>query len=208
MQLEQPIPPNNPGGDNQYDFIMNGKQAPKKSILPSGNSRKQRIILIVGGALAFFAIFAIVLALIFSSGGEDTKALLGLAQTQTEITRVSADGTTKARSAATQNFTQTVTTTMTTAQQQTIEVLAKKTKVDEKKLVLGRSTKTDTALTSAQQAGRYDEELTATLTKALASYKTEISQAATKTTTKSQKELLQKLYTQVEALIKNQPTSS
>lgn len=209
MQLNQPIPPVPDGGPGQYDFIMNDSPKRPKSILPTGGSLKKRIILVVGGALVVLTIFAIVLTLIFSSGGEDKKALKGLVLTQTELIRVSNSATTKSRAVETQNFAQTTNLILTTSKSETTSYLAKqKVKISDKDLALSKNTKTDEALSSAEKAGRYDEAAIATLEKSLATYKTELKQAYGKATTTKQKQLIQSLYDQADKLTKNQPTSS
>lgn len=209
MQLEQPIPPSYPGGDNQFDFILNGHQKPKKGLIPKGNSPKQRIIMVILGLLAVLTLFAIIFALIFSSGGGNKEDMLGLAQTQTELVRISASGAEDSRDAVTQGFAQNIAAVITTSQLETTEWLTKNgVKFKEKDLALAKDEKVDAALNSALQAGRFDQELVKVLERMLAEYKAELSQAFSGTSSKSQKTLLQNLFKQVETIIKNQPTSS
>lgn len=207
--MNQPIPPAMSGGPGQYDFILNGNQKPKKSLLPSGNSKKQRIMLVVGGGLALLLVFAVIMMLIFSSGGEDRKSLVKLVQTQTEIARLSNEASGKSRDPVTLNFTQTTALVLTTSKNQTTEYLAKqRIKIGEKELALGRDAKDDQALVSAEKAGRYDDEAIKIIEQSLADYKTQIQQDFKAATGKNHKQLLQDLYKQAETLTKNQPTSS
>lgn len=209
MQFNQVIPPSAGGGEGQYDFIMNGPPKPAKSLLPSGGSRKQRIIVVVGGAIAVFSIFAIILMLIFTSGGEDKKALTNLVLTQTELIRVSDGAVNKSRDVGTQSFAQTTTLVITSSRKQTTDYLAKqRVKVSDKQISLSKNAKTDEALNSAEKAGRYDAEAIAVIEKSLASYKTELKAAFGKATTANQKKLIQQLYDEADKLTKNQPTNS
>jgi hypothetical protein len=209
MQLNQPIPPPYTGGDDQYDFILNGNQKAKKSRLPQGKSRKQRLFWVIGAGLGLVIILAIVFSMVLNSGGSPTKALFSIAQTQTEIVRVSGGSSLKARSLTTRNFAETVTVTMTSSQQQTVNYLTShKTKVKPKELALGQDSKTDAALKSAEAAGRYDQELLAILEKSLAEYRTQVSEAFKATNSPSQKQLLEQLFNQVTTLLSNQPAIS
>ncbi|MEO5627515.1 MAG: hypothetical protein ABIQ89_01345 [Candidatus Saccharimonadales bacterium] len=209
MQLNQPIPPSYPGGNEQYDFILNGGQKAKKSLVPRGGSRKQRTIIAVVGVVVVLFLFGIILSLVLSSGSGSKQLMLDVAKTQTEIVRVSKDGSSKARDSATQSFVQTVNITVSSDLNQTTTLLTKQgIKVDPKAMARGASSETDATLSSAEQAGRYDEAITTNLEASLAAYKTQISQAFAKVSSASQKKLLQQLFANVEALIKNQPTSS
>jgi hypothetical protein len=209
MQLNQPIPPSYPGGDNAYDFILNGNQKPKKGLVPKPKSRTGRIIWVIGGGLALIFILAILFSVILGGGSSSTQKLFKIAQTQTEIVRVSGGGLTKSRDISTRNFVETVAITMTSSQQQTTAYLSShKNKINVKQLALGQDPKTDAALKSADAAGRYDQELIAVLEKLLASYRVQINEAYKATDSTSQKKLLEDLYKQVTDLTKNQPATS
>ena len=206
MQLNQPIPPPYPGGNNPYDFILNGNQKPKKTLLPNAKTKKGRLLVVLGGAVGILILLFIVLSLVLSGGG-GTKDLLTIAQTQTEIARVSSDTSAKARNITTRNFAATVRITVSSQQQQTVSYMTShKQKVAPKKLILGMNPKTDESLKTAEAAGRYDQELLTILEKSLADYQLQLSQTYKATSSKSQKAMLQKFFEEVGALIKNQPT--
>lgn len=209
MQLNQPIPPTYSGDEDPYDFILKGNQKPKKTLLPSGNSRKSRILLVVGGVLAALFLLAIIFALVTSSGSSNAKSLLSLAQDQNEIIRISNNGGNQARDPTIQGFSQTVTLVLTTSQQKTVKYLnTHGVKTSSKSLALTRNAQTDATLKSADEAGRYDAELLKTLEGSLNDYKSQLNEMYKKTSSKSQKILLQQLYNQAVNLTKNQPTSS
>jgi hypothetical protein len=209
MQLNQPIPPSYSGGEDPYDFILKGSQKPKKSLLPAGNSRKNRVILVVGAALFGLILIIIVLSLVTSSGSAGTKQLTTLAQSQNEIIRISSTGSTQARDSTIKGFSESVNLTMMSEQQQTTKYLSSHgAKVKPKVLLLGRDPQTDATLKSATAAGRYDDELLKTIEKQLNVYKIQLQQAYKQTSKKSEKILIQQLFDQATKLTKNQPTSS
>lgn len=206
MQLNQPIPPSYAGGDGQYDFILQGNQKPKKSLVPNPASPKKRALLVGVGA-AILLVLGIILFAVLSSGSKaGTQTILGLAQTQTEIIRISNAGANQARDIPNQNYAATVSAALATSRQETTNYLAsKKVKIKAKDLVAGQNPKTDAALKSAEQAGRYDEQLIATLESSLVAYRNQVSTEYKATSSKTEKKLLQTLYDQVVAIMKNQP---
>ena len=205
MQLNQPIPPPY-SGDSQYDFILSGNQKAKKSLLPKGNSPKQRILYAVGGGILAVILIMVIFALVFGNSGGSTLALETIAQTQTELIRVSTAGATESRDVAVQGFAESIALTTTTGQQQTLSYLsAHKHKMDAKHLALGRNVKTDAALKSASEAGHYDEQLATELNQELTSYRDQLSKAYKEASSSTQKQLIQQLFNQVTVLLKNQP---
>lgn len=209
MQLNQPIPPPYSGGDSQFDFILNGNQKPKKSLLPKGGNRKQRLLVALGIGAGVIVLLIIIVSLLLSSGNTSTKSLISIAQTQNEIVRISSTGSQKAKSKAAANFAITVADSTATGQAATTKYLtSKKVKIPPKTLAMGQNPQTDAALKSAQTAGRYDEELISTLQKSLLAYQSEVGTAYKATNSASQKALLKQLFDQVTILLKNQPTAT
>lgn len=209
MQLNQPIPPPYSGGDSQFDFILNGNQKPKKTLLPTGGSRKQRLLIALGIGAGVIVLLIIIVALLLSSGKSSTKSLISIAQTQNEIVRISSTGSQKAKSKAAANFSITVADSTATGQAATTKYLAsKKVKIPLKTLALGQNPQTDAALKSAQTAGRYDEELISALQKLLLTYQAQVSTAYKATNSTSQKTLLKQLFDQINILLKSQPATT
>jgi len=66
-----------------YDFILNPQKPAKKSMLPSGNSMLQRVVLVVGGLTALVVIAVIFISILGAAGKEKTASLLTIAQQQT-----------------------------------------------------------------------------------------------------------------------------
>lgn len=209
MQPDQPSPFPQNGGHDPFDFIMKDQPKAKRSLLPGGSSAKSRILVVVGGLVILTLLFVVVMALLTSSGTNNKKALIGLAQEQTEIIRLSKAARDTSRSTAVQNYAQSTYAVFNTSQAQTLAYLrTQKIKISSKQLVLGRSVQDDASLTSAGQAGRYDDEYIKIINQDLLEYQAKAK--ATYQTAKGQKEklLLKTLFEQVTNLTKNQPTSS
>lgn len=205
MQPEQQIPANN--GQDPYDFILAGPPKQKKSLIPGGGSLKQRVILVVGGALGLMLVLYVIFSLAFSGGGGLAK-LTTIAQKQTEIIRISNAGSSVVREPSISNFTQSVLLTTTSGQQQTVDYLASHgKKVKTKQLALLQSSKTDQALESAKQAGQYDNALLGTLLDRLKDYRASVKEAYDDSSSQTQKALLKQLFQQADGLLANPPQS-
>lgn len=180
-----------------YDFIMAANHKPKKPILPRGNSKQSRIVIVVVGAVVLVAILAIVAALInrASSAGHDTLVLA--AQEQTELIRISTIGVDKARDPGTKNLA--VTAQLSLKSDQT--ALLSHVKVSPKELAFGKNTKTDIALTTAEQSNKFDEAFTAELKKELATYQKTLKTAYDEASSKKLKTTLSDNYTHANTLI-------
>ncbi|MEO8785163.1 MAG: hypothetical protein ABI221_02530 [Candidatus Saccharimonadales bacterium] len=203
MQLDQPIP--STGGENPYDFILSGPTKPKRSILPTGSSPKQRAIVAIAGAVGGLIVFFIILALISSATKGNDGNIVKLAQTQTEIVRVSTEGAQKVRDPSVAAFVQNVNLSLTSDQQKTVSYLAKHGhKLNGKNLGLMESSKTDASLAEADQAGQYDNALLNTMEQSLKNYKTDLA-TDYKSAKGTQKELLKELYANANNLLANPP---
>lgn len=206
MQPEQPIPP--ASGQNPYDFILAGPPKPKRSLIPSGGSLKQRVILIAGGALGLIIILYVIFGLILGGGGS-TAPLVKIAQQQTEIIRISNSSAKTVRDAPISNFTQNVLLSTTSAQNQTVDYLAKHgQKLNTKRLGGLQSSKTDQALAAAQQNDQFDDTLLNILIAKLKEYKASLYEDYNNTGSKTQKALDKDLYQQTDKLLTNPPKSA
>lgn len=202
--MQQPIPPNfSGGGQNPYDFIINGSPKKKLSFLPHSNSPKDKMLYMVAGIGIVLAVLALIVMVFFSGGGA-SAGLTTIAQKQTEIIRVSNLGSQKARSTATVTFAENTLVTTTTAQKETIAYIAKKGKAPTSKtLALGMDSQSDKKLASAELAGQYDEVLTAVLKADLQSYQQALTTEYKATNSNTEKIMLQKQYNQVVIILKS-----
>lgn len=188
-----------------YDFIMNPGQKPGKSLLPGGNGMQQRIIVAAGGLVLLVVIALIVMSLLSSGGKEDRAQLVKIAQTQAEIIRVSQLGNERARQAASKNLAITTDLSLRSDQAELTAALAKQgIKISEADLVGGKNTKTDTALTAAEQSNQFDTVFAQTLRAQLTNYQKQLSQAYEAATSKALKTVLEKQFNNAVRLAGNQ----
>lgn len=161
-----------PQQQNQYDFIMN--DAPKSSRGP----------LFGGGMGARIAVIAVLFILIVIIGmvansflNKDqkiqTERLVKIAQTQTEIIRVSALAKSKAKDINTRNFALTTGLSVQSSQQDVKKLLSARG-VNEKslgkKIGGGKDAKTDAALDEATKNSRFDETFLTIMNTQLTNY--------------------------------------
>jgi hypothetical protein len=186
--------PNN-SGFNQYDFIMNHGQKQPRNFMPTGNSKKQRIIL-VSLLIAVVLVGFIVLSLFLASSSKGkTEPILAIARQQQEIIRVSSVGVTNARSSATAALAMNTALSTNTAQQQSVTYLAKNgRKTNTKALSSLKNAQTDTALTSAMQNGEFDKVFTDTIDKLITDYQAAIKKEYNSSKSQSEKALLKPQY--------------
>src|ERR1700741_2921203 len=149
-----------------YNFIMDANHKPKKPLLPGGNSKQGRIMIVVGGVVLLLVIGSVVMMLLASAGKSEKQNLTKAAQQQAEIIRISKIGIDKARGSTARNLAMTTNLSMQSDQ----IVLLKQGNVSAKEAALGKNTKTDVTLTSAEQSNKFDEVFTQTLQAELKDY--------------------------------------
>ncbi len=163
------MPPNqNKNSQNPYDFITTPGQAPVSGFSPN---KKQRIILIILGAITVIILIIVVVSFFNKAGQAQNQKLIELAQTQTEIVRVSAIGAGKATSLETKSLAINTQLSVESAKQTTKQALKnRKAKAPDKVLNSGKNTKSDTLLADATANNRFDQTFTELIQTKLASY--------------------------------------
>jgi hypothetical protein len=157
MPPQQPVYPQQQPSD-PYEFITSSGQQPKGSLLPSGNSMKQRILVVVGGGAVFLILIIIIANIVSGSGNNGTEKLVSIAQQQTEIVRIASIGMQQAQSQDSKNFATTADLSVLSAQQQMVDFLAQHgRKIKTKELVLKHSAQTDNQINAAVAASSFDE---------------------------------------------------
>lgn len=177
--------------ENPYQFINDTNHKAKKSLLPTGNGKQGRIIVAIVGLVVLMIVGFVAMTLLSSGGNAEKQDLLKAAQQQTELIRISKIGIEKARDPATVNLA--INTSLALQSDQT--VLLSHTKVTSKELALGRSNKTDVALTTAEQSNKFDEVFTQIIQTELTQYQTTLKSAYDKASGKKLKASLTDLYT-------------
>lgn len=192
---------------DQYEFIMQGNQPVKKPMIPGtgGNSMKSRIILVVIGAFILI-MGAIGVNAIVNSGPDNKQQLLELAQQQTELIRVAEIGVKNSSGLQAKNLAITTELTLTTERNTLVAALkTQKVKVNDKTLKAKADSKTDRALTTAQQNNRFDEEFLKTIQEDLKEYQQNMKAAYNTTTNKKLREALKLQYANANIIIGIKP---
>lgn len=176
---------------NPYQFIVDTDHTKKKVRLPAGNSKQSRIFIVLGGVLLLLIIGIVVASLISSAANAGKVDLLKVAQKQAELVRISELGMTRAKNSSAKNLATTVNLSMQSDQSTLIASMkAAGVKVSAKELALGKNPKTDTALTAAEQANKFDEVFTETIQLQLLDYQKSLKTAYDKASSKKLKQTL------------------
>ncbi len=196
------------GPQNQYDFITSPQKPVKKGFNFGGGNFGVTIGIIVGGA-AVLIIMLILIMNLLSGGGNSSKAsLIGLAQTQNEIIRVSQKAEAAATLQGVKNLAFTVDTSVTSQQQQVLAILAKngvKVKGDELKLKINGAT--DQKLATAKSTSTFDKTYSEIMQTSLESYAKTLKQINATTKSKTEKSITTSYIEQTELLISQIPYS-
>lgn len=165
------MPPNQPN-QNQYDFIMNHPTKPKRQ-LNLGNSMRSRIIIVAIAVILVIIAIATINSFLKKESTAQAQRLTLIAQTETEIIRVSGLAKDKAKDIKTQNYALTTRISMESSQLQTKKILAGRgvsAKSVNKKLGATKNPKTDAALDEAAKNNRFDDTFYVIMDKQLADY--------------------------------------
>jgi hypothetical protein len=198
---QPPQPPANPPG-SPYDFMtMNPEKPSRKFSLPGGSSLASRALVIGGGLLMLFIIFAILKSL-FGSGSDFTP-FISVAQDQQELVHLTTAATQQQGiSTASQNFAATTQLTIGSAQANLIKYLATNhKKVSSKVLILKVSASTDSQLQAAIAATTYDETFQQVMKNELGTYMKDMQQVYNQTKGKKGRTLLRTDYQQAQLLL-------
>jgi len=199
----------NPGtaDGNPYEFILNPEKPSKpKKIGIGGNKLVRLAIFLVGGALAFM-IIATVLLNALTPKTITSEDLLGLAQTQTELIRVSTQGSNDAVQQVTRNLGTTVQYTMVTQQTQTLDLLGTygvKT-VSKKQLALKQNGDTDQRFVTAKSTSTFDKTFASVMQEELTAYAATLKQLSSKARAQADRDRLSDYYRQTQLLISQIP---
>lgn len=187
---------------------MSPDKPAKRGIKLGGGNLPVTLGIIVGAATIL-----IILIVLFSSllsGGNSSKSnLISLAQTQTEIMRVSDKGQAGSRSQTVKNLAVTINMSVSSQQHEIIGVLGKNgVKLDEKDLKLKQNGQTDQRLTAAKNTNTFDKEFTQVMQESLEAYANSLRQANGAAKSRTEQELTKKYITQTELLIAQIPYSN
>lgn len=196
-----------PPTGSSYDFILNPQKAPKSKKLGFGSNSNFgfTIAVIVGGAVLFMIILALILNA-FGGGGGRTTDFISLTQTQTELMRVSDQGAKTAVQQSTRNLSVTIQFSINTQRQQILNYLTRNgTTVGEKDLKLKQNATVDQQLASAKATSTFDLVFAEIMQDQLTTYANSLKQVHGLTTNQFEKELLSTYYEQTQLLISQIP---
>lgn len=198
--------PGSPQGSNPYEFILNPQQPPKKSLGGKfGNRFIITISLIVGGTFILMIIVALLLNAL-APAKISKEDLIGLAQTQTEIHRISSQASSDATQQVTKNLATTIEYTMVTQQKQTIDVLAKNNvELGKKELSLKQNATTDQRFATAKSTSTFDQTFTDIIQDELTNYADTLKRLSSKGNNRTERDRMSDYYRQVQQLISQIP---
>lgn len=197
-----------PSGQNPYDFILSGPQKAPSQIIPTGNSTKQRLIIMAAGLVVVLLFFVLLFGVIMGHKNGNTEELEQLASAQYQLMQISSDNASQVNDPGVQAFAQNVSLVTSTSQQATLDYLSQHGhKLKDKQLAAGGDSSVQQKLTDAQSTGNFDGTLLGILETGLKNYQTELATAYKETGSASQKQLLQQCYTQVSGLLQNLPAA-
>ncbi len=139
----------------------------------------------------------------FVFGGRDqTKPLIAIAQSQTELIRVATLGSAKATTLDARALAATTQLSLTSAQQETLSYLKKHhRKPSTKELAATKDASTDEALNKAALNNNFDASFAATMHDKLTIYQQALQKTYDGVKSASEKQLLKQLYTQTVTLL-------
>jgi hypothetical protein len=191
------MPPNGgaPNPNDPYSFLH--EQKPVRT-----GPSKQQILLIAVVAGVVVTLLAILFFVLFGSGSGNDE-LVSIAARQKEIIRVATLGNDSARSSNAKSMAITTTYAMTTANSDTLKYLrTQNRRPTATELGKYKSSKTTSALTSAKQAGQFDQTFVPKLRQELTDYQEAVVAESKIAPTRAEKDLLKKLYDQSVLLLK------
>lgn len=190
---------------NPYEFILNPEQPKKSKKVGMGDSFIRTIIFVVLGVVAFFIIAAIVINALAPKKLSD-KDLIGLAQTQAEMIRISNQAASQATRQTTRNLATTVQYTMSTQQKQVLEILGGMgVEVAQKELALKQDATTDQRFATAKATSTYDQTYTDIIQTQLTGYATTLKSLTEIASSKKDRDRMSDYYQQTQLLISQIP---
>jgi biopolymer transport protein ExbB/TolQ len=183
-----------------YGFIMN-EQKSKKRIIPTANTKRKRIILVVSGIILVFIIAIVTTTILSGISNQTEKNLKLLAEQQNEIIRISNIGIKNAQDTPTQILARTTSLTFESDQHRVINYLkTQKQKMSTAELALKKNTQTDTQLNQAAQSNQFDKTFNQVITTQLIDYQKAVKQTYDSATGKNARKLLNDLYSDINVL--------
>lgn len=201
------MPPNQvpSPGQNPYEFFLNPAAPSKVKLagklpLPKDPFLRRVAIVVGGGVVLIIAV--IILATVIFGGASAPAGLLGIAQDQNELIRISTNVGEEVTAQTTKNLAVNAELILTTEQQQLVTYAGQHgQKISTKQLTLTKNTATDTQLTNAQAASNLDAVYIQITQSQLTAYRTALKQAFDATTSSTARQLLSTDYSAAATLL-------
>jgi hypothetical protein len=195
MQPEKTTPPD-------YNFILQDKPKPKKSLLPD----MPRAVLFGGGAVVAILLLILIFGLFFGKKNTGTANILEAVGRGQEISRVTEVQSPNLKDPTTISLASTTQAALTSQQSELASWLAKhKVKTDPKSLAIYKNSATDNQLQQAAQNNNLDSAYLSYLQKALSDYVATLSNAYRATSSPSAKVILKDSFNSTETLLSSGP---
>ena len=197
-----------PDQQNQYDFILSNNSKPRRS-LNFGKSPAARIAIVVAAIILLIIAITVINSFLNKDTKAHTERLTEVAQSQSEIIRVSALAAKDGKSPGTRNYALNTKLSVESSQQEVKKLLAKRGLSDKglnKKLAASKNTKNDETLKEGGLNNRYDETFTALVNKQLADYQ-KLIQTAFQSGSANEKKSLSAAFENAGRLAVKQPAS-
>jgi Tfp pilus assembly protein PilN len=177
-----------------YSFLQGNNQS-------AGRSKKQRIMIAVGGGVALLIVIFMAVSLLFGGGENTAERSLKIAQLHTELIRVSELGQKSARSQTAKNLATNTNVTLLSDEAAVLAIANEDQKVSSKLLKAGQDSDTDKALTEAEQRNQFDEIFVPLLVAELKEYQSELKEAFENSNSKKNKQVYSDLYDDLTKII-------
>ncbi len=194
---------------NPYEFIVNPQQPKRRGLKVPGvrNPFLAKLLLVVVVVAIVVAIAGVLLSSVFSKQGINAQGLIGVAQSQQELVRVSKQGAANGTQSVTRIFSTNVELSLQTEQLQLLAYLKKQGyKPSTKTLSLKKSSSTDTQLTTAIQSSTFDSIYVQLMQNSLVAYNTELEQASNNATGANEKKIIAGELSAASMLLQQVPT--
>lgn len=195
-----------PAPGNDYNFIMNPEKPKKRGLLSGtgGDPFITKIVLIVGGALVLIVVTTLAVNLFFG-GRNNTALLIGLAQDQQEILRLSAEGE-NAGSQDIKNAAISTQLSVKSHQRSWLSVLEGRGRgASAEELALKKDSAADGKLELAGQTGTFDTTYTAVMRSGLGEYAEALRSIHQNTSDQELRAALSRQYDEVQLLLEQWP---
>lgn len=188
---------------SEYDFILNPDQPKRPPLFNfSGESTLRKALILGGGFVILIILISVAFSFLNSAGSAHREKLIEIAQSQTEIARISTSAQEKISNRDLLYKSINVQYSVNSSSKEIIAAIGKRGgKADDKKLAAGQNPENDAALVKGEEDGKFDETYEALLKQQLENYKIQL-QSAYDSANDEEKAILESAFEQIDLLLK------